>query len=296
LSAELPSRSADIMRWPQQSGFQCDEHTSYKAARTAHNLEVLQFLHDSGCPAKKYVCNAAVAAGDLEQLQWLCAHGASLDTVGPTEVCQGATFPIVCWLRQQGALRGIISEAAMAIAAGAGDTDFCRWLRSQRCRWDAHATTAAARSGHCDTLRFLHEGGCPRDMHSLLEALLLTPGACAEPLPVLQCLAEQGAFSGTRLLNWLLNWAGSWLRQQGAEWPDELYTRDRDNEHRGAPWCDKMVAWARAEGCTAPAAAVPDHVSASIHAPHIYHMYISYTEHLQVCYSILHASTKYMSI
>jgi hypothetical protein len=38
------------------------------------------------------------------------------------------------------------------------------------------------------------------------------------------------------------------LRQKGAEWPDELADTVSNR-----CWCAAAVAWARAEGCTAPA-------------------------------------------
>jgi hypothetical protein len=144
----------------------------------------------------------------------------------------------------------------------AGHTELCESLRSLDCAWDAHTTAAAARYGHTDTLRFLHEAGCPWDVKALIYAYD-EPFACADPLPVLQYWAYEGALSDPHLLLTLLNWAGSsnklsialWLRQQGAEWPSELQCSDGDT-----PWPAEMVAWARAEGCTAPTTAAPDEV------------------------------------
>jgi hypothetical protein len=37
------------------------------------------------------------------------------------------------------------------------------------------------------------------------------------------------------------------LRQEGAPWPQQLANADND-----CCWCAAAVAWARAEGCTAP--------------------------------------------
>jgi hypothetical protein len=95
------AKSTDMLRWLQQHGCEFNEHTSYAAARVTNNLPVLQLLVDSGCPLNKYVCNAAVAAGDLEQLQWLHARGAPLDAVTPREIAKGASLPIVNWLLEQ---------------------------------------------------------------------------------------------------------------------------------------------------------------------------------------------------
>eukprot|EP00953_Heterococcus_sp_UTEX-ZZ885_P021369 11921-Heterococcus_DN1.PRE.1 len=192
------ARSADILRWLQQNGFELNEHTSYAAARTANNVEVLQLLYDSGCPLNKYACNAAVAAGDLEQLQWLHAHGASLATVTVTEIAKGASLPIVRWLLKQGVGTSVVSESIMALAVKAGDSELCRRLQS---------------------------AGCPWDVSTFIQALNGGSFACADPLPVLQYWSEQGELTDKELLNILLNWATLnnkrnivvWLQQQGAE-------------------------------------------------------------------------------
>jgi hypothetical protein len=115
-------RKADMLRFLQQSGCVFNEHTSYAAARAANNPPVLQLLVDSGCPLNKYVCNAAAAAGDLVQLKWLHARGASLATISDREVSRGASVPIVCWLLEHAdteeLTEGVFAESTMALAAG----------------------------------------------------------------------------------------------------------------------------------------------------------------------------------
>jgi hypothetical protein len=44
--------------------------------------------------------------------------------------------------------------------------------------------------------------------------------------------------------------AAQWLRQHGAEWPTLLQYQYAFCEAR--IWSDDVIAWARAEGCTAP--------------------------------------------
>jgi hypothetical protein len=90
-------------------------------------------------------------------------------------------------------------------------------------------------------------------VHAFITALAHKSFVCADPLPVLQYWAEQGALADTELLRWLLNWAGSvsnlsvaeWALQQGAMWPDVLRCGR-------TVWLDEAVDWARDEGCTAP--------------------------------------------
>jgi hypothetical protein len=64
---------------------------------------------------------------------------------------------------------------------------------------------------------------------------------------------EQGFVTSTAMLTEMLDkaayyenlHAAKWLREQGAEWPTVL---------KGLAWKgqDKVLAWARSEGCTSP--------------------------------------------
>jgi hypothetical protein len=135
-------------------------------------------------------------------------------------------------------------------AATHGDLHLCKWLRSAGCPWNGTACEAAARGGHLEVvLQFLHESGCVCDDTSILYETV--------NVDILQYLWEQGlqqVATAAAQLSDVLSYAGScnkldiakWVRQHGAQWPDVLQDID------GFPWHDSMVAWARAEGCTAP--------------------------------------------
>jgi hypothetical protein len=66
-------------------------------------------------------------------------------------------------------------------------------------------------------------------------------------------LAQRRLLDDVELLTNAFRFAGAWhklavaqwLRQQGAEWPDLL-------QAEGLEWSDELLAWAQAEGCTAP--------------------------------------------
>jgi hypothetical protein len=125
--------------------------------------------------------------------------------------------------------------------------------------WGTHGTRPvcdyAASGGHVDLLRWLHETGCPwgftyRCRHVARDGII----------DILLYLQQQS--DGTywnELLTDMLNKAGcnnqleaaKWLRQQGAEWPDNADPLGQ----WGMPlavdnWCGDTLAWARAEGCT----------------------------------------------
>jgi Ankyrin repeat len=113
---------------------------------------------------------------------------------------------------------------------------------------------SAARGDSPEVVQWLLDNGCdcnPDDLylaaampinssHSVLR-YLLQEGVHAEPERLTATLKRIGLYANT------LD-AMKLLRQHGAAWPDTL--------HYGMEryiWRDEYVAWARAEGCTAPA-------------------------------------------
>ena len=41
--------------------------------------------------------------------------------------------------------------------------EIMKWLRRERCAWDASACTGAAKGGHLEVLKWLRSEGCPWD-------------------------------------------------------------------------------------------------------------------------------------
>jgi hypothetical protein len=121
-------------------------------------------------------------------------------------------------------------------------------LRAEQCPWDAAACESAARGGHLDLLRWLHEQGCPWDTTAVRSA-----AAGSGHLPVLEHMQAFEPAPSTAQLTELLNVAGAhshratalWLRQQGARWPAVLGIDY-------CPWQAGVLQWAKAEGCTSP--------------------------------------------
>jgi Ankyrin repeats (3 copies) len=137
-----------------------------------------------------------------------------------------------------------------------GHTAMCNYLHSEDPHsYGVEACHEAARGGHADTLRWLRRHYYDWDEESI--AYYAAEGGSVK---VMQYLQQEGFGlddSNGHLLTELLNIAGAhnklavaqWLREQGAEWPAVLrYT----TQHEDAPWRGDTLAWARAEGCTAP--------------------------------------------
>jgi hypothetical protein len=196
-------------------------------------------------------CGKAGAAGDTEQLQWLCNHGAPLNASCAYEAAASGSVQVFEVLQQQGA---VFSSYTMERAAAFGHLQLCQWPRTTaNCEWSSDVVDRAAYSDSVELVRWLLDSGCdcsPDDLYrsaaiqrsssnSVLRYLLET-GVHADPARLTATLKYTGHFDDT------LN-AMKLLRQHGAAWPDILY-----NEYGGSRWSAVSVAWARAEGCTAP--------------------------------------------
>jgi hypothetical protein len=229
-----------------------DRSTSLIAASRAHNVPVLQCLHENGCEWHSNCCGRAGATGDVVQLQWLRAHGAPLNTRSAYEAAMGGSVPVFEILQQEGVA---FDSETMHRAAEYGQLQLCQWLRAAGCDWDTHACAAAARRQHLETLRWLHESGCPWHAQSICRNTVHTGGSKA--IELLQYMMDAGELTSAALLTELLLQAGvheqlavaKWLRQHGAQWPAELCL----NWFSVWRWRGEVLAWARAEGCTSPA-------------------------------------------
>eukprot|EP00953_Heterococcus_sp_UTEX-ZZ885_P012570 7207-Heterococcus_DN1.PRE.2 len=252
----IAARAGDVemLRWLKSAGCCFDKWTSLRGAQSGNNLNVLQFLHAEGCPWHPNVCGAAGEAGDLEQLNWLFSHGATVDNSTAMIAARGGAVPVLEWLQQQQDVE--LKEHTMCCAAEHGHLQLCQWLHAQQCPWDDTATFSAARYNHCATLRWLIESGCPHDVTHVLNILSAAVlGARNGDFNTLQYLYECGIMASSDVLTDTLNTAGAhnklavaqWLRQHGAEWPAVLRSPFYND-----PWHGETLAWARAEGCTSP--------------------------------------------
>jgi hypothetical protein len=138
----------------------------------------------------------------------------------------------------------------MSEAAYKGHLAMVQHLHALQCPWDTCSTREAARGGHVDLLRWLIDNGCPWDNE------MCTAAANGGKIVMLAHLQQQGLLTTAALLTDMLNAAArcnkpelaaaQWLREQGAEWPVTI------TPSRSYGWSDELLAWARAEGCTAP--------------------------------------------
>jgi hypothetical protein len=221
--------------------------TTMDGAATCNKLAVLQFLHAQGCPWSSRALEAAARRGDLKFLRWAHEHGCKWDHNSIlSAAASSGNVKMTAWVKQQPGV--VCNWRAMNSAAAYGRTAVCEYLHAEQCGWSASVCFCAACHNHVDTLRWLHEHGCPWDAVTTAEV-----GAENGNGDILLYMQQEGIVFTAVQLTKMLNIADAHdnlaaaqcLRQQGAEWPTALNCS-------GRAWSDKAIAWARAQGCTSP--------------------------------------------
>jgi hypothetical protein len=162
----------------------------------------------------------------------------------------------MAWLIEKSAVQ--LTAGFMSAAAKSGNSAMCEFLHAHGCPMDEYCCNKAAKAGitkhdNLDLLRWFREYGCPWDTDRLAEI-----AARCNSVALIEYLQQEGVVVTSKQLRKMLNIAGAngsltiakWLRQQGAEWPDVL--QNCGLYSNGEQWYGDTLAWARAEGCTAP--------------------------------------------
>jgi hypothetical protein len=244
--------SLEVLQWLKKRGFPLGTYTSIAAASRPHNLPVLQYLHEHGCEWHKSCCSKTGAAGDAEQLQWLCDQGAEIDTFCAFRAAESGSVQVFEVLQQQGVEFG---SHAMEQAAAFGHLQLCQWLRNDAdCEWSSDVLECAAYKDSLELVRWLLDSGCDCSPDDVYRSAAETASSTCS---VLRYLLEAGVHKEPERLSATLKQTGlqadcltalKLLRQHGAAWPDTLYYLEGRMR-----WSGESLAWARAEGCTAPA-------------------------------------------
>jgi hypothetical protein len=225
----------------------------------AGDVNMLQCLRKHGCVFKWHTCSLAATAGHLRALKylWSAAHcTCALEGVAHCTLCnwkaqssltaaaQCGSIEMAQWLQQQSVA---LTLSTMQAVARAGQVRMCEYLHTQQCPWPASICLSAAAYGQLGTLSWLYEHGYFCNANDVLEA-----AAEAGAVDIMEYLQQQGVVpTAAQLTDMLITAchsnqlkAAQWLREQGATWPTELLWYDRDS------WSARIVAWARANGCT----------------------------------------------
>ena len=108
-----------------------NEACSY-AARCG-NREVLEWLHNTGCPWDAWTTCAAAASGLLEVVKWLHNHGCPWDEITCAYAAQSGHLHVLQWAREHHCPWNSMTPAW---AAGGGQLEVLQWARERGCPWD----------------------------------------------------------------------------------------------------------------------------------------------------------------
>jgi hypothetical protein len=222
----------------------------YAAGKYASAATVLA-AHSLGAQITTATLKGAAAAGALTRLMWLhslqrCKLGDGISL----HAAMSGSVAVLDWLAARGTG---FTAVTCAMAARYNQLGALQYLRAAGCEWGLLVTDAAAETASFETLRWAREHGCPWDSATICEA-----AARGGSVQVLQYLQQRGMVITDEQLSAMLNAAGAhsklaaaqYLLQQGAEWPTVL--RYEEPYHKPLKWSGAALAWARAEGCTAP--------------------------------------------
>jgi hypothetical protein len=153
--------SIEELLYLKQQGGILNEYTLTRAARKGQ-LAVCEFLVAEQCPCDVRACERAAAAGFLEIVRFLHESGCPWEAGSVCErAAESGNVELLQYLWQQGCA---FNAQVMSTAAAKGHTQLCEFLRAEQCPWNTFACRYATDYGHLDTLRWLHEHGCPNDI------------------------------------------------------------------------------------------------------------------------------------
>jgi hypothetical protein len=102
----------------------CLKACSY-AARCG-NREVLEWLHDTGCPWDAATACAAARGGHLEMTKWLYSHGCPWDCMTCADAAAGGHLEVLQWARKHGCPWNF---RTCSYAAYSGQLEVLQWVR-----------------------------------------------------------------------------------------------------------------------------------------------------------------------
>ena len=104
------------------------------------NVDLLEFLHEKGCPWDEDTCSEAAEYGHLECLKYAHENGCPWDQ----------------WTCRQ--------------AAENGHLECLKYAHENGCPWIRYTCSEAAKNGHLECLKYAHENGCPWDQWTCRQA------------------------------------------------------------------------------------------------------------------------------
>jgi hypothetical protein len=153
------------LRWLHEQGCPWNTDRICGEAAESGSLEMLLYLRQQGCEYNEYSMLSAATSGELA----ICQHLAAEQCPCGTDVCDRAAscgrFEVFHFLQGIGCPWDVAKVTRAA--AMNGSVAMLQCLMQQGCVLSTETVGVAARSGHLETVRFLHESGCPWDVDTI---------------------------------------------------------------------------------------------------------------------------------
>jgi hypothetical protein len=159
--AAVAARKLEALKLVREQGCPWDARAT-TAAAVNNDAGMLQYLYEHDCRWDAAACTAAARNSNLSMLQYLRASGCPWSPAAvAARAVESGSVQLVSWLLQQPDIA--FDAASMLTAASKGHTAVCELLRAAHIPYSDTVCLTAARGGHCDTLRWLHEHSAPWD-------------------------------------------------------------------------------------------------------------------------------------
>ena len=171
----------DILKWLHTHGFECNGHAWANAARCGH-LDIIKWLRENKNKTYSvYTFEHAVEGQNMEIIEYLYDMNCPFDSKSTRTAASIGNLDILKWLHEKGCSIGL--EAAMS-ASTHGHLDTLEYSLDHieygdcgrhhpKTGYDklCYVTAFAAKEGHLDILKWLHERGIPWDSLSCYFAI-----------------------------------------------------------------------------------------------------------------------------
>jgi hypothetical protein len=118
------------------------------------NRDVLEWLHNTGCPWDAKTCASAARGGHLEVLRWAREHGCPWDAMTCAYAARCGHLRVLQWAREHHCPWG---TATPAWAAAGGHLAVLQWARERHCPWNWGTPATAATHGELEVLQWVRE-------------------------------------------------------------------------------------------------------------------------------------------
>lgn len=130
---------------------------NWTAWKKAHSTEVLEYLRRESCEWDSAVTKYVARKGRLDLIQYFEQHGYQLHA--DTGLCALSCGHIAIFEHLYPD-KNRWTEKDMWTAAGCGKVEVVKYLRDRGCSWDLHVFKHAVRRNHINVVKYLYDNGC----------------------------------------------------------------------------------------------------------------------------------------